>query len=55
MIGDTDLTLKLVLERVSPQEIFDDIQKPEYVELKGGRTAVYKEGMFNLHKLEPEN
>ncbi len=55
IIEDTDLTLKLILERVSPQEIADDIQKPEYVELKGGQTAVYDNGTFQLHKLEPEN
>ncbi len=46
--------LKLTLERVSPQDIADDME-PEYVELKGGRTAVYKEGLFRLYKLEPEN
>ena len=31
------------------------IIEPEYVELKGGKTVVYKEGMFKLYKLEPEN
>ncbi len=56
ILEPTTPILKLTLERVPQQEIDDVLGiEPEYVELKEGKTAIYKEGTFKLYKLEPEN